>query len=101
MLFVNPVLDTTANGRVLDESRQFERYSGRRIGEVVIAQDPVFTPDGNWLERTGNKLHVMTRERVLRRLFGDTRRVTIIVPGDSVQALSVQEVPEVGSHDCA
>ena len=61
MLFVNPVLDTTANGRVLDESRQFERYSGRRIGEVVIAQDPVFTPDGNWLERTGNKLHVMTR----------------------------------------
>ena len=47
MLFVNPVLDTTANGRVLDESRQFERYSGRRIGEVVIAQDPVFTPDGN------------------------------------------------------
>ena len=41
------------------------------------------------------------RERVLRRLFGDTRRVTIIVPGDSVQALSVQEVPEVGSHDCA
>ena len=37
MLFVNPVLDTTANGRVLDESRQFERYSGRRIGEVVVA----------------------------------------------------------------
>ena len=43
---------------------------------------------------------VRLRERVLRRLFGD-RRVTIIVPGDSVQALSVQEVPEVGSHDCA
>ena len=37
---------------------------------------------------------VRLRERVLRR-------VTIIVPGDSVQALSVQEVPEVGSHDCA
>ena len=34
---------------------------------------------------------VRLRERVLRRLFGDTRRVTIIVPGDSVQALSVQE----------
>ncbi len=83
MLFVNPVLDTTANGRVLDESRQFERYSGRRIGEVVIAQDPVFTPDGNWLERTGNKLHVMTRERVLRRdlLFepGDTIAPELLV----------------------
>lgn len=44
---------------------------------------------------------VRLHERVLRRLFGDTRRVTIIVPGDSVQALSVQEVPEVGNHDCA
>lgn len=44
---------------------------------------------------------ISLRERMLRRLFGDMRRVTIIVPGDSVQALSVQEVPEVGSHDCA
>ena len=42
---------------------------------------------------------VRLRERVLRRLFGDTRRVTIIVPGDSVQALSVQEVPEVRSEE--
>ena len=33
---------------------------------------------------------VSLRERVLRRLFGDTRRITIIVPGDSVQALSLQ-----------
>ena len=44
---------------------------------------------------------VSLRERVLRRLFGDMRRVTIIVPGDSVQALSVQEVPEVTRHECA
>jgi len=41
---------------------------------------------------------VSLRERVLRCLLGETRRVTIIVPGDSVQALSLQEVPEVGSH---
>lgn len=32
---------------------------------------------------------VSLRERVLRRLFGDTRRITIIVPGDSVKALSL------------
>lgn len=44
---------------------------------------------------------VFLRERVLRRLFGDMRRVTIIVPGDSVEALSVQEVPEVSGHECA
>lgn len=44
---------------------------------------------------------VSLRERVLRRLFGDMRRVTIIVPGDSVEALLVQEVPEVSGHECA
>ncbi len=67
MLFVNPVLDTTSNGLVQDESRLFERFAGRRITEVAIEQDPVFDRDGNWFERTGNKLHVPTRERVLRR----------------------------------
>lgn len=41
---------------------------------------------------------VALRERVLRCLLGEVRWVTIIVPGDSVQALSLQEVPEVGSH---
>lgn len=41
------------------------------------------------------------RERLLRRLLGDTRRITVIVPGDSVRALSVQEVPEVGGNECA
>ena len=41
---------------------------------------------------------VALRERVLRCLLGEVRRVTIIVPGDSVQARSLQEVPEVGSH---
>ena len=41
---------------------------------------------------------VSLREQVLRRLFGDMRRVTIIVPGDSVEELSVREVAEVGVH---
>ena len=44
---------------------------------------------------------VRMRERVLKRLFGEMRRVTIIVPGSSVQTVAVQEVPEVVSHDCA
>lgn len=67
MLFVNPVLDTTANGQVQDEGRLFERYAGRKITEVEIDQESVFDENGNWFERTGNKLHVATRERVLRR----------------------------------
>ena len=41
---------------------------------------------------------VSLREQVLRRLFGDMSRVTIIVPGDSVEELSVREVAEVGVH---
>lgn len=41
---------------------------------------------------------VSLRERVLRRLLGEARRVTIIVPGGSVEALSVQELPEVSDH---
>lgn len=43
---------------------------------------------------------VSMRERVLRCLFGDTRRIMVIVPGGSVRALSVQEVPEVDGHEC-
>lgn len=67
MLFVKPVLDTTANGRVLDENRLFEPYTGKTIGEIAIAREQVFQPNGNWFERTGNNIHVLTRERVIRR----------------------------------
>ena len=44
---------------------------------------------------------VSMRERLLRKLLGETGRVMVIVPGGSVQTLCVQEVPEVGSHECA
>lgn len=37
---------------------------------------------------------VTLRERLLRRLFGDTGRVMVIVPGGSVKTLAIQEVPE-------
>lgn len=67
MLFVKPRLDTTASGRVLDETRLLAPYAGKTIGEVRIQRRQIFDPDGNWLERTGNKLHWLTRERVIRR----------------------------------
>ena len=35
---------------------------------------------------------VTVRERILRFLFGITMRLTIVVPGDSVQSLSINEV---------
>ena len=61
MLFVKPVLDTTFSGRVLDESRLLEPYAGKTVGDITIERRHPFDSDGNWLERTGNKLHVMTR----------------------------------------
>ncbi len=36
MLFVKPVLDTTMNGRVLDESRLLEPYAGKTVGDIII-----------------------------------------------------------------
>ena len=39
---------------------------------------------------------VSVRERFLRWLFGEKRRVTVIVPGDTVETVSIEELPEKG-----
>ena len=39
---------------------------------------------------------VSIRERLMRFLFGDTVRLTVIVPGDSVEELSIREIAEGG-----
>ena len=39
------------------------------------------------------------RERLMRLLFGEIRRMTIIIPGDTVDALRICEVPEGGGSD--
>jgi len=36
---------------------------------------------------------VPVRERFLRLLFGEQRRVTVIVPGDTVETVSIEELP--------
>lgn len=66
LLFVRPTADTL-DGRVVDESRALAPYAGRTVGEIRIERQQVFDPDGNWLERTANKTHRLTRERVIRR----------------------------------
>ena len=40
---------------------------------------------------------VSIREKLLRLLLGDNRRLMIIIPGDSVKALSIVEE---GGEDC-
>lgn len=39
---------------------------------------------------------VSIRERLMRFLFGDTVRLTVIVPGNSVEELSIREIEEGG-----
>lgn len=41
--------------------------------------------------------HISMRERLVRFLLGEKRRLTIIVPGDSVRELAVSEVVEGGN----
>lgn len=39
---------------------------------------------------------VSIRERLMRFLFGDTVQLTVIVPGNSVEELSIREIAEGG-----
>ena len=41
--------------------------------------------------------NVSMRERLVRFLLGEKRRLTIIVPGDSVRELAVSEIMEGGN----
>ncbi|MFA5638375.1 MAG: hypothetical protein WC961_05795 [Anaerovoracaceae bacterium] len=43
--------------------------------------------------------HVTVRERMLRFLLGDKRRLTVIVPGDSVESLSINEISKEGGNE--
>lgn len=42
--------------------------------------------------------HVTVREKLLRFLLGNKQRVTVIVPGDSVESLSINEVSKEGGR---
>lgn len=67
LLVIRPVPDTTYSSRVSDDSRQWASFRDKTIGRIDIERNQVFRPDGNWLQRTGNKTHALTRERVVRR----------------------------------
>ena len=49
--------------------------------------------------QTGDIVHcrnVTVRERLLQFLFGDRRRVTVLIPGDSVGEIAICETDEGG-----
>ena len=59
------------------EVNPFTPFEGRIIGSIYIRRLGVFgqsvydtlRQSGNWLERTGNRVHVNTRENVIRRSY--------------------------------
>lgn len=42
--------------------------------------------------------NVTLRERILRFLLGDKQRVTILIPGDSVEELAICEIRKGGNE---
>lgn len=42
---------------------------------------------------------VNVRERILSLLLGEKKRVTVIVPGDNIECMSIQTLPEGGEKD--
>lgn len=59
--------DSTRQGEVFDEDAALAPFEGRRIGSVRIERLLPFDPDGSWLERAANRMHTLTRERIIRR----------------------------------
>ena len=43
--------------------------------------------------------HVALRERLLRYLFGEKRRVMVIVPGDTVEELEIKEIGKEAARE--
>ena len=57
--------------------------------KISVAQDP-----GDGIVSCH---HITIREKLLRMLFGEKWRLTVIIPGKSVKALSIEE--EGGEED--
>ena len=57
--------------------------------KISVAQDP-----GDGIVSCH---HITVREKLLRMLFGEKRRLTVVIPGNSVKAISIEE--EGGEED--
>ena len=43
--------------------------------------------------------YISVREKFLRFLFGDKTKLTVIVPGDSVEELAIRELGKESAHE--
>lgn len=65
--FVSPNKDTLTDLNVVDESKLFKQYNGKRIANIYTHRGQVFNDGGNFLERLANNTHFLTRDKVVRR----------------------------------
>ena len=66
-LFRRPKRDSLMQGEIVDTRKALNRYAGREIASISIRRRHPFDVDGNWWERTANKLHTLTREQIIHR----------------------------------
>ena len=67
MLIRKPQKDTTLQGQLVDETAELQRYAGRTIGNINIKCLDVFENAHSFVQKAANKIHVVTRENVIRR----------------------------------
>lgn len=67
LLIRGPQRDTTLQGRLVDEAAELQRYAGRTIGSIDITCLDVFENAHSFVQKAANKIHVVTRENVIRR----------------------------------
>lgn len=67
LLVTSPTPAFEQDGKVINESNRYLPFKGRTIRSIQINREDVFDPNGNWLERAGNTLHILTSERVIMR----------------------------------
>jgi hypothetical protein len=72
--------------KIHPSERQGEKHMQHRL-KISIGKDD----GGSGIVRCKN---VTLKDRMLRRLFGESNRVMVIVPGKSVKTLAIQEVAD-------
>ncbi|MCD8073123.1 MAG: hypothetical protein LUE10_08175 [Alistipes sp.] len=77
--FFRKTRDTTALGRIYDETEYFGRFEGLTIGNVILDRSDVYDQTDTWIKRLMLNTHVLTRRKVLRRDL-------LFSPGDTVNA---------------
>ncbi len=88
ILVVNPKAKDAVAGKAIDESVRFRRFQGKIIGDISIERLNVFKENGNWFQRAGNNIHILTRERIIRRDIlmhtGDTLNADMVVRNEQI-----------------